>query len=332
MQQALYGERGFYRQDPGPSAHFRTSVEASPLHGQALARLVGATDESLGHPTPLDVVDMGAADGSLLRVLLVSLPDETRARTRAVGVELRPRPPDLPDRIGWASEVPPGINGVVLANEWLDNIPVAVVERSSGGLRTVLVDTSTGAEELGDLACAQHVEWIERWWPLHETGTRAEVGVARDQAWSAVLRRLDRGTAVAIDYSHRLDERRGGAFPVGTLTGYRNGHQVRPVPDGSCDITAHVALDACAAASGETTTYVLTSQRAALTALGVDAARPAPHLAGTSPAHYLGLLAGAGEAAELLDPAGLGSFGWLLQTKGVEPAKLLALGEDDASV
>ena len=48
--------------------------------------------------------------------------------------------------------------------------------------------------------------------------------------------------ALAIDYAHERERR-----PVyGTLTGYRDGHCVSPVPDGSCDITAHVALDACA--------------------------------------------------------------------------------------
>ena len=37
-QQALYGPDGFYRRER-PAAHFRTSVHASPLFGQALARL-----------------------------------------------------------------------------------------------------------------------------------------------------------------------------------------------------------------------------------------------------------------------------------------------------
>ena len=57
------------------------------------------------------------------------------------------------------------------------------------------------------------------------------------------------------------------------------------VPDGSRDITAHVALDACAAAgeaagAGET---VLTTQRAALRELGLDARRPAAGARGQRP-------------------------------------------------
>ncbi|MEO7982372.1 MAG: hypothetical protein ABI807_15955, partial [Sporichthyaceae bacterium] len=113
-----------------------------------------------------------------------------------------------------------------------------------------------------------------------------------------------------------------------TLTGYRDGRQVRPVPDGSCDVTSHVALDSCAIAgrrAGATAT-VLTRQAEVLTALGVRAGRPAHELATTDPAAYVRALSARGELAELTDPAGLGSFGWLVQAVGVAlPEPLLRL-------
>jgi cytochrome P450 len=57
-------------------------------------------------------------------------------------------------------------------------------------------------------------DWLERWWPLREPGDRAEIGRTRCAAWAAVLRRLRRGLAVAMDYSHTR-----AARPVyGTLT------------------------------------------------------------------------------------------------------------------
>ncbi|HTL24302.1 MAG TPA: hypothetical protein VL281_09760, partial [Mycobacteriales bacterium] len=96
-------------------------------------------------------------------------------------------------------------------------------------------------------------------------------------------------------YGHVLGDRRP------TLTGYRSGRQVPPVPDGSCDLTAHVALDAVAAATGS----VLVRQREALQALGVSAALPGEGLVAAS------------QARELLDPDGLGGFGWLLRPVGV---------------
>ena len=94
---------------------------------------------------------------------------------------------------------------------------------------------------------------------------------------------------------------------------------MRAIPDGSRDITAHVALDACAAAGprpGPTQT-LLTTQRAALRALGVTGRRPPLSQADSDPAGYLTALGLAAEEAELIDPAGLGGFGWLIQAVGV---------------
>jgi SAM-dependent MidA family methyltransferase len=129
-----------------------------------------------------------------------------------------------------------------------------------------------------------------------------------------VIDRLTAGMAIAIDYFHEVADRRV------TLAGYRDGRVVQPVPDGTCDVTAHVALDACMAPGG-----LLTTQREALRALGVSGARPPLELARTDSRTYLRALARAGEAAELTDPAGLGGFGWLIQTKG--PVSLRSFGQ-----
>ncbi len=91
---------------------------------------------------------------------------------------------------------------------------------------------------------------------------------------------------------------------------------VAPVPDGSCDITAHVALDACASAGAEAgaAATLLTTQRNVLPALGLDASLPPRSLAVDDSPSYLAALSRATEAVELLDPTGLGAFGWLVQT------------------
>jgi hypothetical protein len=122
--------------------------------------------------------------------------------------------------------------------------------------------------------------------------------------------------AVAIDYAH--DAGRRPEF--GTLTGYRDGHQVAAVPDGSCDVTAHVALDACEDAvtrtvdlpAREALRQTRLSQRDALHLLGVSGVRPPLSLASTDPLGYLKALSAASGAADLTDPDGLGGFGWLL--------------------
>ncbi|WP_223731854.1 SAM-dependent methyltransferase, partial [Streptomyces purpurogeneiscleroticus] len=147
--------------------------------------------------------------------------------------------------------------------------------------------------------------------PYGGPGYRAEIGRPRDEAWTRAVRTLRRGFAVTADYAHLREARP----PYGTLTGFRDGREAAPVPDGSRDITAHVALDACAAAGG--TGALLLTQRAALRSLGVDGSRPPLALATTDPAAYLRALSGAGEAAELTDPGGLGAFHWLVQPVGL---------------
>ena len=138
-----------------------------------------------------------------------------------------------------------------------------------------------------------------------------------------------RGVAVAIDYGHLGADRPG----CGTLTGYLEGRAVPPVPDGSRDITAHVALDACAAAgaaAGADET-VLTTQRAALRELGLDARRPPLALAASDPQGYALALCRASQDAELLAAAGLGGFGWLAQAVGMRlPGPLAKLAQTAA--
>ncbi|MGX2996502.1 SAM-dependent methyltransferase [Streptomyces sp. JNUCC 64] len=144
-------------------------------------------------------------------------------------------------------------------------------------------------------------------------GLRVEIGRTRDAAWAAAVATLSAGLAVAVDYAHD----RAARPPYGTLTGFRAGREVPPVPDGSGDVTAHVALDSCALPGAETA-----SQRAALRALGVSGERPPLALASRDPAGYVRALARAGEAAELTAPEGLGGFGWLLQPVGLAPGVL----------
>lgn len=325
IQAALYGPHGFYARGERPGAHFRTSVHVSPRYAGALLALLREVDAALGHPARLDLVDLGAGRGELLSQLLAAAAAQPSlaARVAATAVEVTARPAGLDERIAWCASVPAGVTGLVIASEWLDNVPLDVVEQCSGGPRLLLVDPATGAERPGPRPGRRDLAWLARWWPLRAPGDRAEVGWSRDEAWATVTGRLARGLAVAMDYCHL----RAGRPQAGTLAGYRQGRRVPPVPDGSCDITAHVALDACAAA-GEAAgagPAVLCTQRAALTALGVGGGRPPLSLAGQDPSGYLAALEQAAGEAELTDPAGLGDFGWLMQPAGM-PLPQLAAG------
>ncbi|MCF1597443.1 SAM-dependent methyltransferase [Streptomyces muensis] len=307
---ALYGPEGFYCRPEGPAGHFRTSVHASPLFAGAVARLLCRVDEALGRPAPLDLVDMAAGRGELVTGVLAALPAEVAARTRAYAVEVADRPDTLDPRIEWLTEPPRGVHGLLFANEWLDNVPLEVAEVDSAGVPRLVLVRRDGAERLGEPVAGAKARWLARWWPSASAaeGTRAEIGLPRDEAWAGAVAALDRGLAVAVDYAHTASTRP----PFGTLTGFREGRETAPVPDGSCDITAHVALDACALPGAR-----LLSQRDALRTLGITGARPPLALASTRPAEYVRALATAGEAAELTATGGLGDFGWLVQPVGI---------------
>ncbi|MFG3661344.1 SAM-dependent methyltransferase [Streptomyces sp. NPDC047706] len=309
MDAALYGPGGFYRGPEGPAGHFRTSVHASPLFAEAVAGLLRRVDEALGRPASLDFVDMAAGRGELVTGVLAALPPALAARTRAYAVEIAERPAGLDHRIEWRAECPEGVTGLLFANEWLDNVPLEVSEVDPAGAWRLVLVREDGTERLGEPVSGPAAEWLARWWPgAAEEGMRAEIGLPRDEAWASAVGRVGQGLAVAVDYAHTADARP----PFGTLTGFREGRETPPVPDGTCDITAHVALDACTLPGGRTL-----PQRDALRALGVVGARPPLALATTDPAAYVRALTSAGEAAELTAPGGLGDFGWLVQPVGV---------------
>ncbi|WNI19648.1 hypothetical protein [Actinacidiphila sp. ITFR-21] len=358
MERALYGPAGFFVTQR-PAEHFRTSVHASGLFAGAVAELLRRVDAALGHPRDLAFVDMAAGRAELSAALLPLVP----ARVRLHAVERAPRPPGLDPRVVWTAAPPRGVRGLLFANEWLDNVPVAVAAADeSGAARYVEVRVADGAERLGAPVGGADAAWLREWWPLgpgreggrgpgsgrggfdgdgglgsggrgasgsdgnggHGSGghgasgsdasVRAEVGRSRDRAWADAAGSLAAGLAVAVDYGHT----RAARPPYGTLTGYQGGRQVPPVPDGTRDLTAHVAVDSLGG--------TLTTQREALHALGVTAGRPPLSLAGSDPAGYVRALATASQAAELTARGGLGDFVWVTQPVGTACTGLLDAG------
>jgi SAM-dependent MidA family methyltransferase len=298
---ALYGAQGFYRRE-APASHFRTSPHASPAFAEALVAMTRAA--GLG-----TVVDIGASRGELLSAI-----HRIDSDLDLLGVEIAPRPDGLDTAIAWTSALPESIDGLVVANEWLDNVPCHVVEVDPAGMpRVVHVDPRSGEESLGAVLSDETVpasigDWVARWWPLSSAvpGVRAEVGSTRDGAWSDVVRRVSRGLAVAVDYGHLQDSRP----PLGSLRSYRNGREVEVVPDGSCDVTAHVAVDAVA----DRVEGVVRRQRDVLRELGVTRRQPPAELATRDPAAFLEQLADASQSAELTRAGGLGDFWWVVSS------------------
>lgn len=298
---ALYGPSGFYRRC-SPAEHFATSAQGIPHAGPLLACAVASVTARHGLR---QVVDVGAGRGELLRELATEAPE-----LDLLGVDVVERPDDLPDHISWMRS--PGGRGLpdaldrlrgtlVIAHEWLDDVPCPVAAYDGRSWRVVLVNRA-GEERLGDELDAEQSVWRERHGRRDASdGDRIEIGTTRDAAYADLCERIRDGVVVAVDYGHRSGE----APPGGTLTGYRHGSRCEPVPDGSCDITAHVCVDSLGADE-------LITQRDLLGGLDIAPPNPPVTLARTDPPAYLEALAQRSAWAALREPGGLGDFWWAI--------------------
>ncbi|MDV3220157.1 SAM-dependent methyltransferase [Intrasporangium sp.] len=308
---ALYAAgRGFYVTRGGPAAHFTTATHGvtGAVLAEALLRLWSRRHR--GGP-PAVVVDVGAGRGELA----THVADLLGARAGVVAVDVVDRPEGLDPRIEWVRAaggalLPDALEGLsgalVVAHEWLDVVPCTVAGVDDRGqLREVLVDPATGDEHLGGGLSGEDLDWVTAHWPDARPGERVEVGRARDAAWAELVGRVESGVLVAVDYGHLAADRPRS----GTLVGYRSGTLVPPVPDGSCDVTAHVAMDSLWADG-------LASQRDLLRDLGLRGERPDHALAQSDPLAYLRALERASAEAELIRPGGLGDFWWAVKHVG----------------
>ena len=150
MELALYGEHGFYMRPDGGSAgrrgDFLTSPEVGPLFGAVVARMLDAEWARLGQPEPFTVVDAGAGPGTLARAVHAATP-ACRDAVSYVAVETSPaqreRHPDGVRSVAALADVGPpnSIDGVVIANELLDNVPFRLAVFDGGWREAyVLVD------------------------------------------------------------------------------------------------------------------------------------------------------------------------------------------------
>jgi SAM-dependent MidA family methyltransferase len=203
------------------------------------------------------VVDIGAGNGRLLQALSATRPD-----LQLLGIDLRTRPAELPEKVGWAQdlwdvrygcwtsgEAGAALRGsgpvMIICCEWLDDLPCSVAARHADGWREVIINDD-GREQAGPRLSSEQLAWADRWWP---GGDRAEIGITRDRAWAELVKIIIKrgGSALMIDYGHTAARR-----PItGSLAAYRDGRALEPVPESSVNLTAHVAVDAVRAAGEE---------------------------------------------------------------------------------
>ena len=200
MGLALYGTCGFY-QDGGKAGRrgdFITSPEVGPLFAAVVARYLDNCWNELGCPDSFDVVEVGAGPGTLARGIFDAQPKCISA-LRYVAVEISEKQRALhPDFVESVEVFPDrAIQGVVLANELLDNLPFKLFVYDSEWMEAFvgLGDDGKFVEVLRDVDEVPEV--LPKSAPL---GSRAPIQVAASQWMLNVTQKLSRGKVLVFDY------------------------------------------------------------------------------------------------------------------------------------
>ncbi len=272
MERALYTPGlGYYSagavkvgRDPRDGSDFATAPEMTPLFAQALARPVAEVLAAGGDT----VVELGPGSGRLAADLLAALRALGRLPQRYllldVSADLRERQrtllqaeiPELAARVAWIDDLPPRIDGVVVANEVLDALPVELVAFDGTAWRRRGVAVEDGAFAFADRpldrpyadALAQ-VGLVDR---SFAAGYATELHGAADALVAGITERLtDRSAALFIDYGFPASEYYHPQRAGGTLMAHRR-HRASAdvlVAVGLQDITAHVDFTSAARAA-----------------------------------------------------------------------------------
>jgi SAM-dependent MidA family methyltransferase len=318
MAEALYGPDGFYtsRGSAGRRGDFITSPEVGPLFGAVVGRFLDSEWERLGRPSTFTVVDAGAGPGTLARgVLAAEL--ECRSSLRYVAVEVsaaqREQHPAAVESLEQLPEDP--FDGVVIANELLDNVPfrLAVFDGGWREAYAVRVDDGTWVEQLS--APFDPVPAT-----LPDTAPHGARAPLHDEAadWIQMARdRVRSGRVVVFDYCSPTTAalaNRPWRDWLRTYRGHERGGHYLLVP-GEQDITTEVAIDQLPEADAVRTQGQWLQLHGIAELVEAGKRHWAEHAARPD-LMAMKMRSRVSEAEALLDPTGLGGFTVLEWTCG----------------
>ncbi len=322
MALALYdSQHGFFATGglrSAKSGDFLTSPEVSPWFGRTLAAYVRPRLERSGAAT---LVEAGAGSGSLLRPLCDALGD---LAARVVAIDASPAARTALADAGFEtmsdlSELEGPLDGVIIANELLDNLPMRLAAKSGDSWVEWWVGCDAPDADLTFVTTpprADTTEWLDQYAGAVPDGGVVEVQLAAAGWLQHAIGLIGRGAVLVVDYGATAEElvpRRA----VGTLRTYR-AHHLGPDPllqPGATDITADVNFTALVdVARHMGATAELHRQDDFLTSLGLRTAltelrqRELELARGDDALARLQVRSELKDAETLLHPRGLGDF------------------------
>lgn len=326
----------------GAKGDFFTSSSLGSDFGELLAEQFIDIWHILGCPTPFILVEMGAGSGLLASDILSYLQNnnpDLLAILEYIIVEqsegLIERQQDLLKswlendiNISWKSwqEIPEeSIVGCLFSNELVDALPVHQIILVEGELKEIYIGYSQERfiEIIDDIFTSKLAEYfnlvgINLLSDTYSDGYRTEVNLSALDWLETVSKKLKRGYLLTIDYGYTAQRYYNPQRNRGTLQCYyqHRRHNDPYINIGTQDITTHVDFTALER-QGELCGLQkvgFTQQGLFLMALGIG---DRLNDLSSGKFNFQQILQRRDALHQLIDPAGLGGFGVLIQSKGL---------------
>ena len=323
----------------GSQGDFFTSSSLGEDFAQLLAQQFVEIWEILGQPHPFRLVEMGAGTGlvaaDVLRYLqqfpelLKSLEYIIIEKSSGLIAKQKELLSSLgePVNIKWKSwaEIPDAsITGCCFSNELVDAFPVHQVVVEAGKLREIYVteDITEIRDNISTDRLVHYFDLINITPSTFPDGYRTEVNLAALDWLETVSQKLKQGYLLTIDYGYTAERYYSPQRSQGTLQCYyqHRRHNNPYINIGHQDLTAHANFTALERQGERCGLHKLgfTQQGMFLMALGLG-----DRLSDLASGQYSfqEVLQRRDALHQLIDPAGLGGFGVLVQSKGLSESQ-----------
>ncbi|WP_396956108.1 class I SAM-dependent methyltransferase [Nitrosomonas sp.] len=246
----------------GAAGDFVTAPEISPLFGHTLARQVAPILTAVNQGS---ILEFGAGSGRLAVDLLCgleelnSLPQHYYILDLSADLQQRQRAmveqhiPHLASRVSWLSALPEQFEGLILANEVLDAMPVHLIAWQNGNIteRGVIWKDQRPVWQNQALAAGELLDVARRLPPTDQFSHPfyiSEVSLANRHFIRSLAMLLQRGAVLLVDYGFGQSEYYHPQRYQGTLMCHYR-HHAHDDPfflPGLQDITSHVDFSAVA--------------------------------------------------------------------------------------
>lgn len=289
MREVLYSPGlGYYSAGSskfGESGDFTTAPEISPIFSRCLARQCAQILDS--HPD-YEILEFGAGSGKMAADILLTLERLQQLPPRylilELSADLRQRQqqtiaamaPQLLEKVCWLDQLPAQFQGVVLANEVFDAMPVHLVEKQADEIYERFVSYDAEGFRYAVHRCDDQVlrQRLQAWLAQLPEDYVTEINLEAEAWLHSLAEMLTQGVIIAIDYGFPAHEYFHPQRNQGTLMcHYRHySHDDVFFHPGLQDITAHVNFTALAEAALEAGLSVMgyTTQAYFLMASGLE--------------------------------------------------------------